>query len=155
MPECLAPVLGPRLAAPILATAKRLLGGVSDEAIAEDIGFDRSLIGHWRSGARAMPVEVLVTLCESTGDPAALLRPLLVRCGLEVVGTVSSTEAPASVLERQAPAVAHFVGWALSALADGHLSPEEIRSSPLSSEQLRELADAMDRAEAGALREVR
>jgi len=80
------------MAAPVLATAKRLLGGCSDQELADYLGVDRSLVGHWRSGARPMPVEVLVSLAEYTGQPARLLAPLLSRCGVQAVDPVAEPD---------------------------------------------------------------
>ncbi len=56
----------------------------TDDAFARWLGVDRSLVSHWRSGARLMPVEVLPLIAKYTGDPEAVYGDLLARAGARI-----------------------------------------------------------------------
>lgn len=134
MPAPLAPVFARPLAAPILATVERL-SGATDGELSDHLGVDRSLIGHWRSGARSMPVEALKPLARYTGRPGDALGPLLTRLGLQVVPD-SSTGAALSPMGL-VRALSNLTTVAADAFADSELSPQERQA----------LAVAVDEAE--------
>lgn len=79
-----APELG-RVAPALLEDVRRRCRSFRDEAFARWLGVDRTLVAHWRSGARPMPVEVLPLLAEYTGDPEAALGDLAARCGCRLI----------------------------------------------------------------------
>jgi transcriptional regulator with XRE-family HTH domain len=75
-----APELG-SVAPAILDDVRRRCRSFRDEAFARHLGVDRTLLAHWRSGARPMPVEVLPLLADYTRDPEAVYGDLLARAG--------------------------------------------------------------------------
>lgn len=153
MPPTLAPVLGRPLAAPFLATVERI-SGASDQELADHLGIDRSQIGHWRSGARSMPVEAIEPLAKYTGRPADALGPLLARLGLQVEGTRTGGELAPMALVR---ALSNLTTVAADAFADQELTPTERQALALAvdeaEEQIRRLRARLDAATPG-LREV-
>lgn len=73
----------------ILADIADRHDGITDADLARWCGVDRSLVGHWRSGERAMPVFALEKLLRRLPVPIAALEELAASAGLRLVPLAS------------------------------------------------------------------
>lgn len=113
------------IAGVLLDEVARRCPAYRDNAFARWLGVDRSLVGHWRSGARPMPVEVLPHLARYCGDPEAVYGDLLARAGCAVAREDPDPDDPEAAISRVRLEVGRLlVSWEEGVL-DGRLDPDE------------------------------
>lgn len=133
-------VVNPSLQRSVWAVAKRVCPGLGLQLVADTAGISLGSVHASVKGERPMDLGLLQTIAELSGDPEAVLGPVLRASG----GATEDDMTPAQRVRRGGEQMASFLGWAMRVLDDGEVTLDEIAECPVGPEDLRRLADLLD-----------